>query len=294
MRERLWRVVVVIAVFLIPALGGAADAPPNSVPLTLHDAGHVTVTVAANGVGPFRFLLDTGSTGSAVFQSMATRLALVPTSRTEVVTATGSNLREVVRLGRLRVGAAEVPDIDATLLTDDERRQTGLPIDGILGQDFLSKLHYTIDYRRRRLIWDDLGVATEAPLNTRPKGTRLPLLMASGRSIVELPQHVAGTPPLRFVADTGASVVVVFEGRSAISVPMVADGHAEAATVLSTRKFQLARLLNLKVGTLALLNQPAVILPYAHAEPDVDGLLPLHIFASVSFRPREGVVVLSR
>ncbi len=295
MRGVFARTFIAVAV-LAPMSSGAEEVPAREVPLTLHRSGHVTVRVTAGGVGPFRFLVDTGSSASSVFEHLANRLQLVAAWRTEVVAAVGTELRGVAPLGPLRVGQVEVPDIHATLLTHQERRNVGLDVDGILGQDFLARFHYTIDYRKGRLIWEDAPERGDTrPEDTPLASTRVRLIASGGRSVIELPQGIAGEPPLRFVPDTGASTLVVFERSSALPVAIIADHRsAEAASLLATRKTKMMRLLELKVGDLTLRNQPAVILTRSIDEFDVDGLLPLHMFSRVSFRHRDGVLILSR
>jgi hypothetical protein len=42
-------------------------------------------------------------------------------------------------------------------------RAIGANIRGVLGRDFLSARHFTIDYSHRHLRWDDLGEGLEPP-----------------------------------------------------------------------------------------------------------------------------------
>ena len=75
---------------------------------------------------------------------------------------------------------------------------------GLLGQDFLSAFNYTLDYRRRRLTWDE-------PLTCDAPGA-VPMNAAVEGRFVLVADADRGTR-VRLVPDSGAEVAVLFRGR---------------------------------------------------------------------------------
>src|SRR5262249_2392138 len=144
------------------------------------------VSVYVDGLGPQRFLLDTGSSRTTISEELARRAALAPVAQTTFVTPTGTSLRPVVRLTNLQVGSARAATLLAPTLSGADVRQLGMDVVGLLGQDFLARFHYTIDYLGSRLIWHD-GSEKE---DVRPdrRRVRLWLRPSEGRFLVDLPQ----------------------------------------------------------------------------------------------------------
>jgi predicted aspartyl protease len=259
------------ALVLLPAAASA------STEFALGGGGAVVVPVFVDGHGPLRFRLDTGAAGTAVTAQVAEAAGLRAVERTVVVTPLGEETRAAVRIGRLRAGDAAAEGLLATVVP-------ALPdgAAGILGQDFLSRFDLTIDYRRRRISWD--GSAAD--------GVRVPLHAHEGIYLVDLVQR--GTAA-RFVPDTGASALVVFEG--AHGPRLRSDGRTASAEVVSASgrraRVETGRLRGLSIGGLALGEQVAAFVPRddAHAGGG-DGLLPLHQFQSVTFAGRDGYLVI--
>ena len=162
-------------------------------------------------LGPFRFLLDTGSTHTAVTERLATAVDAVPVARTVMRAAAGSVGCLVVALPTVVVDGVSADGLTATALPQAAAAALGPGVDGVLGQDFLSRFTFTIDYRRSQIVWHDADYV--AP------GTRLALVPAQDRWLVELPQPATapGTAPTlrRFVPDSGADTLVLFGERRA-------------------------------------------------------------------------------
>ena len=153
----------IVALAMLPVLPlEGAPAPCEAVPFTLTGGGAVIVPVFVEGRGPHRFLVDTGANGSAVARSLAERLGLAPVAKRLVVTPAGDETRLVVDLGRVSVGAAAADALLASIVDADRLRIDGTEVDGVLGQDFLARFDYTIDYRRRVLVWEGLWRAGTA------------------------------------------------------------------------------------------------------------------------------------
>jgi predicted aspartyl protease len=277
-----------IAVTLVASVraGDGGRIPSADVRFASTQYGEVVVPVFIGGEGPYRFVLDTGSSHSVISQTLATNLGASPVAKTTVATSVGSMVALVVRLPDVAVGSARVESLLATSLPPDAAGILDERISGVLGQDFLSRFDYTLDYRASRLSWHDRGQIE--------KGVRLMLEPSNGRFLVRLPQDERCACPVRLVPDSGANGMVLFAGRQAdrlqidpVDAPMrvstlSGDGNAQSVVV---RAFL--------VGPAYLRDVPAarVVLPEGTTEGG-DGLLPLSLFARVSFRHREGLMVV--
>ncbi len=282
-------VVLVVLSHNLPIL--AADSS-DVYPFTLTDTGLILVPVTVNGSGPYHFVLDTGSNRSAISDTLAARLSLNPVAVTETVTSSGSLTTPVVRLETLGLGSHHTPHVLTPVLSAERLRSVHPHADGLIGQDVLIDAHYTLDYRRKRLIW--LGEDTDSGA-----GTRLVLHRWEGRMLVELPQSSRRGDVAWFVPDSGASTLVLFrhEGVTTISASAL-PASVGTRTVTGGGQAQVAMVAKLRVGNDTLWDQPAVLVA-AHVAastdaPRVDGLLPLSAFSSVTFNGRANYLVARR
>jgi len=225
----------------------AADRTRPDVPLTIDARGGIRVAVHVNGGGPYTFILDTGSSRSAISDDLARELAAPVVAKSEVVTMAGSAMRLVVRLSPVVVAPARVEALLAPMLPAAQLAQLGRGVRGLLGQDFLSGFNYTLDYRRSRLTWDE-------PMTCNgPNAVRM--APAEGRFV--LVADADGGSPLRLVPDSGAEVAVLFRGRARAGISAF------------------------RVGRVTVRDLPVATID--RIDPDADGLLPLHGFRAVSF-----------
>ena len=170
-----------------------ADAPVAT-PFELDDSGGIVLSTRVEGLGPFRFIIDTGSTHSAVSQGLASRVGARAVAKTMVGSALGATMRPVVRIGRLEIRPVVARDLMPSVLDSDAEDAIG-GLDGVIGLDVLAPLRYTIDFRQRQLVWS--SDAWEGPSG----GVTLPLETLEGRFAVSLPQ---ARFTLRLVLDSGA------------------------------------------------------------------------------------------
>jgi Aspartyl protease len=264
----------------------AAAALPT--PFVATRPGEVVVSVAVGGHGPFRFLLDTGSTHTAVTERLAAMVAAVPVARTVMRAGAGSVGCLVVALPPVVVDGVSADGLTATVLPAAAGPALGSRVDGVLGQDFLSRFAFTIDYRHSRILWHDADYV--------PDGTRLALVPAQDRWLVELPQpaHAPGVAPTlrRFVPDSGADTLVLFgEGRAGSLITVWRAGTPMLTSLAGAHAVRAATVDGLRVGAITLDGQVAAVMPAA-ADGEPDGLLPLHLFASVFFSARHRALVV--
>jgi predicted aspartyl protease len=265
---------------------GAGRTRPAEVRFASSRSGEIVIPVFIGREGPYRFLLDTGSSHTVISETLATTLGAVPVAKAPIATSVGSILALVVRLPDVTVGSARVEALLATSLPPRAADMLGDGILGVLGQDFLSQFNYTLDYRTSRLSWDDDGQIE--------KGVRLTLEPSHGRFLVHLPQDKRCRCALRLVPDSGANGVVLFAGTEADRLPVSASVTSmRVATLVGDGTARGVIVRALLVGPVTLWDLPAarVAVPEGTTE-DGDGLLPLSLFARVSFRHHEGYMVV--
>jgi aspartyl protease len=263
-------------VALAAGTAGAVDA----IPFVRGTEDGVVVPVTLEGRGPFPFLLDTAATLTRVDAGLAREAGLAASGRIEVVTVAGARTlaRSSARLG---VGPHVLESVD--VLTGGELPRVGVPIRGVLGQSALARISYGIDYRRRRVVFDE------------PSGRRLarvPLAWREGRPAAVLRDGDAR--PLALVLDSGLDEPVLFEKPGHLlpyrDVPGV---RYAAATTAGRADLRAVTVPGLDAGPVRLGRFTAAVVADAAAGGRAeDGLLPARLFASVYFDRERGEVAL--
>lgn len=175
-----------------------AAPEPRYVAPTLRDRiGRVWAPVYINGQGPFRLVLDTGATGSAVIQSVATRIgAPVQSNALKLIGATGSSIVPAVHVDSIEVGdlllgkrkLAIVPDVFGGA-------------EGVLGADGLSDKRITIDFRN-----DEISIRRSRGARLGIGFTRIPVKIRHGHLLM-FDVKLAGVRT-RAMLDTGAQATI--------------------------------------------------------------------------------------
>jgi predicted aspartyl protease len=266
---------VCMLLMITVVLTHASSIGEDVVAFARDEHGAVIVPVLIGGIGPFRFVLDTGSSGSSVSESFATRFGARAVAKAEIATAGGRTVRPIVQLPNVAVGSAAADALLASVLPDDVFSAVGRKLDGILGQDFLAPHNYTLDYQNATVTWH-AGTG-------RGRGTRFTLVKRGAQVLVELPQDRGRT--IHLVPDSGADGFVLFTEHQ--KTPVDVDAVAGTLTLDSLAgrvQVRPVSLRELKLGNLTLRNQPAVAVERRDAaSQEGDGLLPLHHFRRVTF-----------
>jgi hypothetical protein len=262
-----------IVVVLSLALEVVLPAQGATTPFILDSHGAVVVSATLNSAGPYRLLLDTGANHSTISEEVARAINAPPIARGIVSSQAGDREYLIVRVDRLALGPIAV----AASLTALPARDLALAgaIDGVVGQDVLAELRYTIDYRRRLIDWDD------RPAASRPHAELL-LTFTDGMAIVELPQ---GEATLQLVADSGAGGLLLFESAGRELPAMRADGGlVRIDSFQGSRMGRSVVIDKFRVGRATFEDMPAVLVKRSDSPAHLgDGLLPLHIFGRVTF-----------
>lgn len=243
-------------------------------PFTLGDQGGIIIEVVLNGQGPFRMLLDTGATHSAITADVVEAIGARVVAQSNVISPAGGVLRPIVAVDSLKIGPVSV-DVVLPSVAPADAFDKKRSIKGLIGQDVLAGLRYTIDFKRRVIEWH---TATSGEAH----GQALRLSFEHGRYLVALPQQ---EQTLRFVPDSGAGGVVLFESRCRQRVDTIDTGETvELVTADGRRSARVVRVPALRVGDRTMRGLRAVTIGGDDLHPaSGDGLLPLHLFDRVTF-----------
>jgi predicted aspartyl protease len=192
------------------------------VSLPLHRAGHTLVleTVYLNGQGPFRMMIDTGNASSLIRPQVAQKLGTPAAYSVDQATSADVRRVPVIVIDRLTVGAATDRRIEAMV---GAVAMDGM--DGVLGQSWLVRHDYLLDYKNRRLVLD--GAAPEAAI-------KMDLRSVEGRpAVAALVDGIA----IDLVVDSGANILVLFERkpRSTGGAALLTNDQSASAELGSAR-----------------------------------------------------------
>ncbi|HYB94603.1 MAG TPA: retroviral-like aspartic protease family protein [Vicinamibacterales bacterium] len=277
------RISTAITTVLLMALPAAAADRSRVTAFELLDDGSIVVPVTIGGTGPYRFVLDTGSSRTVMSTRLWKALRRPVIAKTLVLTPAGRDEAFVVRLDDLSVDGRPPVGVTAAVMPAD-RYAAGRQVDGLIGQDVLASAVYTIDYDRRSVVWHDAGDVVP--------GYRLPLSVCNNRLLVSLPQHDGDREPLAFVPDTGSDGLVLF----AHAQRKVRSTHIDVGVLTGLTGSRLVNRVQLEdfvVGDTRLRNPLAVVIDHGAAPETMgDGLLPLHLFARVTFNVAEKYLII--
>ena len=248
------------------------------VPLEADRWGRVFVQVHVGSAGPYRFLIDTGSTLSAVSRVVASRLRLTDAGPMVTQSLGRRGLARLVEVTHLRIARLTIP-LQRMIVVDAQLDQSGA-LDGVIGQDVLGRLDYLIAPGAGTM-WIDPGARLVRLLD----GARLPLRGAFAPLAVVDPWRHA-----EWGIDSGASHAVIFRAGIAARTGV----HVEAATSAGPQHVERLRSASIELGGLPFSWVDAVLQPRSD-RPEI-GLLPLAMFDAiyVSNRYRHAVLVPRR
>jgi predicted aspartyl protease len=279
-----------LALLLIHSFAAASTRVP--LPFHLTGQGAIIVPAIVNGVGPVSFMLDTGSNGSVISEQLASTLGAKAVAKTTLMSASGRRDALVVRIEHLVVGGVFADDVLMTVASRDafalpDFATSGRTVQGVIGQDVLGALRYTIDYGERRIVWHDVAATIPA------HATVLELESQDDRFVARVPQD---RRVLRLVPDTGAETLVLFQqGESMPPGTSFANESVELTGLTGRRDARRAVVRAFRLGSTVLMDVTVVIVERDCDTTPLDGLLPLHHFARVTFNgPERQLLIESR
>jgi predicted aspartyl protease len=252
-------------------------------------AGRLSVVpVYLNGEGPFDFLLDTGTNSTVVTPALALRLGLRPSDSVTLITVAGQADVPRAHLSKVEVGGRAAFDVEALVsglepLTDIDPR-----VRGVLGQNFLERFNYTLDYGGRAVEFE----GDAAP----PAGVRVPFDVEEGKLVVGAFCDAPAPRAVRLVLDAAATGLVIFDdARRGLARILSAGTATFVLTESGGVEARRARLTALRVGDSRLRDVPVALLrdPARRDARAEDGLLPTSLFRAVYFNHAGGYVIFN-
>jgi hypothetical protein len=275
-------------IFLIYAQGAMVVRAENTVRLRLLGGRLPVVPVRIDDQGPFDFLLDPGTNSTLLTPGLAERLRLRPTDRVTLITVAGECDVPRARLRKVEVGGNISADVEALVSGLEPLRRLDPRISGVLGQNFLERFNYTLDYDGRAINFEGGGVP--------PEGERVPFAIDEGKLIVAAFPGPPAARAWRLVLDAAADNLVIFDdppGARALSLR--AGGASLLQTEAGSGETRSARLRSLRVGGSRLEDVPVALLRGAAggAARGEDGLLPTSLFRAIYFNHTGGYVIFN-
>jgi hypothetical protein len=211
-----WFGSLVLAATVVSTLVAETHCPGNvaSLPFRLVNRYLFVVAVSINHSGPYEFLLDTGTQTTTVDRSLAGQLHLdlegAPVIDGIGFQATASS----ARLEFLAAGSHAVTGLKVLVYDLRNLQAAGLPVRGVLGEDFLEHFDMLIDNAHSLLCLDESGA-----MRAGMKGQRTPLVsQAQGAGIDTLSRSLIvearlsdQTEPVRLWLDSGSNVSLLFK-----------------------------------------------------------------------------------
>ena len=225
-------------------------------------------------------LVDTGMTSSSVTPKSAARLHLTPQFKAVDVTPAGQRMTAGTRSVKVKMGTSVAENVSFIWQDLNGLRDMGIDVDGALGQSFLSRFDYVLDYRNRQI--------TLGPAASMSEGERIDFSRASGRMLV--PAWNADGKALQLVLDSGASNLCLFD----VGEDQPGLRNVSMLATNGSRGVRLFRLAKLIVGDQVLRKLDSVLSGSADEQRVEDGLLPASLFASVYVSNSESYIKLRK
>jgi len=172
-----------------------AEPPLFVAPTTLDRVGRILAPVMLNGQGPFRFIVDTGASRSALSPKLAATLGLIPSLDypLELQGSTGASvspsvLVEHFQTGDMTLTSHRMPVITQEVLAD---------ADGLLGVEALEGMRMHVDFQFNRIT-----ISRNRSRRMAGNWYRVPVTFRFGRLMVA--KGRIGKVPIQAVIDTGA------------------------------------------------------------------------------------------
>lgn len=182
------------------ALSGAQESADVS--FQLLDGWAIVTEATLGGVSHQKVLIDTGAVPSAINVRLAKRLGLSGSSQR--ISALNRPVdAERVHVTNVRVGLASADALDMTAMDlAGIEHALGRTIEAVIGLDLLSRRNFTLDYRRKRLLFDTAAKGEGViPFETR---------QAAGGTYIVIPLE-SGDENLQVLVDTGTKDLMLFE-----------------------------------------------------------------------------------
>jgi hypothetical protein len=256
--------IIALAAFAVPA---QSRHETSSVKLLIVSGKPVVDQIYLDGHGPYRFLLDLGSQTNQLEPELARKVGLLWKPEVVLYTPSGPSAVQAGEIGKVRLGGLETFNQEFLIAHCGDLTNLAAPIQGILGQEFLSHFDYLLDLKNKRLTVED------APTT----GTRISIHLIYGR--MALPTSVGN-----LVLDSGAEMLFLFKesDQPKNTRLMSATGVTTAISVTAAPAIMIA----------GRVYHPERVAFQSVAGAEEAGLLPINLFHSVFISNSQKFVVL--
>ncbi|MBZ5504154.1 MAG: aspartyl protease family protein [Acidobacteriia bacterium] len=266
----------------------AASAQQQEQFRLVHDTFTV-VSLQMNDLGPFDFILDTGTDTTLVDPRLASLLSLAPLDRMTLTTPVGKQVLVRSSLRRVALGSAAVSDVEVLVEDMPELRKLDPHLRGILGQNFLSHFNYALDYRRRLL-----HLESQNELRDSTIGKRVPLEATGSRMVIQAEMPSLGIAKAHLLLDSGSSDLVLFRKMEQLSPSQLGGNSSLVNSRSDSLEVAMLRIHSLTIGDQHFHDiKLALLSPGAGESRPEDGLLPTILFRALYVNNREGFVIFN-
>jgi len=276
--------VTVIGYFLTTSWAIAQEtssAPPSGIRVIVRENGRLLVPVAVNGKKESRFLFDTGATTSVLSDKLAAKAGVTPKSIKRVSTFAGVVSLPVGQVETLRIGHRSVVGIEVIVADLAGLFDLDAEIDGILGQDVLSRFNYLLDRHKGKLEIEEGG-----NLTSKLFGSRVACEKRGGKIYVP-----AAGGHVHLMLDTGNPYLVVYDDvASKLQTNAKIEGEKEVRSSIGSRKIRPFRIDSLKIGDSIKHNVEGYLATRSPGGSE-DGFLPLFVFDSIYVNNQENFLI---
>ncbi len=194
----------------------AASASRLSVPLRVVHGFAVLVPVFIDGIGPYQFLLDTGSTNTSIDRELGRSLGLQPNGEATVETVVGRIPVTIANAQTVSIGPVVEANVEILVRDIEGLRRLDPHIRGVLGQNALMHSNYLLDYKHRTLEFDPDGEVLSSIAGERIALGRLPTPDNPNYTLLTLRADIGHdrVTETTLALDTGTAVLVLFSART--------------------------------------------------------------------------------
>jgi hypothetical protein len=223
-------------------------------------------------------IIDTGASSCSVSPRVAGALRLSAEYRVLDVTPAAQRFIPGSRSVEVELGTRFANNVEFLWQESRGLADAGLEVDGVLGQSFLSRFDYLLDYKSRQLVLD-----SDAAPGRRVKFTRVASRML-------LPAMNPAEGSMRLILDSAASNVFLWRAGD-YQAP---GAPASLIAMNGRRSVRLLQMPLLVVGDQVFQRLDAVVAPQPDEQRQEDGLLPAALFRSIYVSNSESYVKLRR
>lgn len=202
----------------------------DEVALGTDHADRMTVPVSVGGMGPYQFLVDTGSERTVISRELASRLRLSSGRSAILHSVMGANNIDTVHIPRLQVSSNTISVVDAPALG-----ASNIGADGMLGIDSLRSQRVLFDFKAKTM---SITPANQ-PLERLDGDTIVVRARSRGGRLIFTQAKIDGRR-VSVIVDTGSQVTIA---NMALQKLLTRKGHAllpETVTIESVTGEQMS------------------------------------------------------